>query len=236
MTSKLGGRPLKGAVITDVSSFAAGTVLTKKDIDAAKRAAKVAKLLKNEEDRKQKEKLESLSSQIEKVKARIGDVPIEKGEEDESDETPGSNSDVDLESPGDEKSAYRMLKHLRYAYKNSRNAEGKKGRERLVALMEADSDFKFFVKELMKIEAALLAAKIRKEGDGAGGGAGQQNFFVVLKGLEDEKKLIAAGSGDKTVDLKQITKAMNPDETSYEPEEAVNKMDVPEQLHKPVEG
>lgn len=237
MTSKLGGRPTKDSPISNAfNQLKVGEVLTQKDIAAAKRAAKVAKMMQNEETRKQKVKLDNLSEQIERAKAKLEDVPAAKKEKEEPLETEGTTSNIDLESPEDEKSAYQMLQHLRYAYKNSRDTQGRKGRQRLMALMEADVDFKFFVRELMKIEAALLAVKIRKEGDGAVGGVGQQNFFVVLKGLEDEKKFLIAGSEDKTVDLKQITRAMNPEENSYEPEEEVSKRDAPEQLQKPVEN
>ncbi len=129
--------------------------------------------------------------------------------------------------------AYDMLLHMRYAYRNSKGPTGAKGRQRLVELMNNDADFKFAVKELLKIESALLAAKIRKEGDGVVGGS-NQNFFVVLKGLESERPMLEAMT-DKTVDMKQIQKAMNPDENSYEPEEEVNQRDAPEPLSKSIE-
>jgi hypothetical protein len=109
----------------------------------------------------------------------------------------------------DEKSAYQMLSDLRYAYRNSKGAGGAVGKRRLVELMESDPEFKFMVKELMKIESALLAAKIRtKEGPGDT----NQMVFVVLKGLEDEKKFEADGG---VLDVKQIARAMNPDGSEY---------------------
>jgi NurA-like 5'-3' nuclease len=106
----------------------------------------------------------------------------------------------------------RMLEDLRYGYQYSVGPTGKKGKQRLEELMQSDSEFKFAVRELLKIEGALLAAKIRKEGDNSG--ATQQNVFVVLKGLDEDKKYIEMF--DKTVDLKQISRATNPDGSELE--------------------
>ncbi len=103
---------------------------------------------------------------------------------------------------------------------------GKKGKQRLVELMESDTEFKFVVKELMKIESALMSAKARKNEEP--GGVGQQNFFVILKGLEDEKKFLPVG--DKTVDMRQITQAISPEENSYEAEDVVDQRAAPEML------
>lgn len=132
----------------------------------------------------------------------------------------------EVEELDDEKSAYQMLQDLRYGYRNSVGPGGKKGKQRLVELMESDTEFKFVVKELMKIESALMAAKARKNEEP--GGVVQQNFFVILKGLEDEKKYLPLG--DKTVDMAQIRHAISPEETSYEPEEEVSQRDAPEML------
>jgi len=129
----------------------------------------------------------------------------------------------------DEKSASKMLQDLRYAYRNAVGPDGKKGRNRLLALLESDAEFKFAVRELVKVDTAIVTAKLRKN-EGPEGGVGQQNFFVVLKGLEEEKKFLTAGTEDKTVDMKQIQRAMNPDENSYEPEEETDKNAAPEIL------
>ena len=99
--------------------------------------------------------------------------------------------------------------------------------------MDDDKEFKFMVKELLKIEASLMAAKIRKEGDTESPGSRQQNFFVVLKGLEEEKKLLSdAGVVDKTVDMKQIQRAINPDLGEVYEAEEESKSVPPEQLSK----
>jgi len=196
MTSKLGGRPTKDAPISD--AFNPVKKLGRQDIAAFRRERDAALRVQREE--------EALKS---RAKAAKDDEALE------------SEKDLD-----DEKSAYQMLQDLRYGYRNSVGPGGKKGKQRLVELMESDTEFKFVVKELMKIESALMSAKARKNEEP--GGVGQQNFFVILKGLEDEKKFL--GAVDKTVDMKQISQAINPEENSYEPEEEVNQRDAPEML------
>lgn len=130
--------------------------------------------------------------------------------------------------------AYKMLHDLRYAYRNAEGTGGKKGKMRLLELLEGDAEFKFAVKELLKIEASLIAAKIRKDGDIAPGQQAQ-SVFVVLKGLDVATAQITV-SDDKTVDLKQISRAINPtDDGSYEGEEESSTA-PPEMLLKPVEG
>lgn len=196
MTSKLGGRPTKDAPISD--GFNPAKRLGKQDIMAFRR----------ERDAALRKEREGLAA-----KAR------EKAKRD--DESPEDVKDLD-----DEASAYQMLQDLRYGYRNSVGPGGKKGKQRLVELMESDAEFKFVVKELMKIESALMAAKARKNEEP--GGSGQQNFFVILKGLEDEKKFLPVR--DKTVDMAQITNAINPEETRYEAEETVDQRAAPEML------
>ena len=104
---------------------------------------------------------------------------------------------------------YKTTKYIYiFFYTLYRKAQGRK---KLLDLVdEDDKQFLFLVKELMKIEASILSAKIRKEGVGDGTGV-NQNFFVVLKGLEEDKKILESISKD--VDMKQISKAMNPDGT-----------------------
>jgi len=121
-------------------------------------------------------------------------------------EDEGGKRKFDIDEDDDRSSA-QMLKDMRWVYRNV------KGRSKLKLLVEDDDkQFVFMVKELMKIEASILAAKIRKEGVGAEGGV-NQNFFVVLKGLEEDKAILE--QVDKTVDMKQIARAMNPDGTEF---------------------
>jgi hypothetical protein len=224
MTTKRGGRKTKGSSISDAfNQLKVGDVLTKRDKAAIKRAEQMERYKQDEEKRKMLEKFNSLKEKVEKAAEKVSDVPEEKPEED-------SQENVPEDPQEDEKSAHKMLLDLRYAYRNSKGSDGKKGRQRLVSLMESDPEFKFAVKELLKIESALLAARIRNKENEDGTKIGQQNFFVVLKGLDDERKYLA---DDKTVDLKQIKHVMNPTaESKYEPEEVVDKRAAPEQLRK----
>lgn len=106
-------------------------------------------------------------------------------------------------SEGFDKNAYQMLGDMRHAYRKGG------GRTKLAQFTQSDDrNFVFLVKELMKIESALLSAKIRKENSTASGG-NQQNFFVVIKGLEDEPQ-IAAAKGRNGIDFNQIQQAMDP--------------------------
>ena len=119
-----------------------------------------------------------------------------------------------------EKSANQMLADMRWVYRKL------KGRKKLEELVKGDDkQFVFMIKELMKIESSLLTAQIRKEGDIQGGG--QQNFFVVLKGLEDSQSV--KGAVDKTIDLNQIQDALNPNAQRFEIEEKPRE-DRPEEL------
>jgi hypothetical protein len=207
-----GGRAPKDAPISDgYNPTKLGPHATKKEIAAAKRTMRLEKERLEHERRKQQVELDKVAKQVAKVQEKIGVSAYETGGDGEDELSTQSPDASPVASPDeDDKSAQQMLQHLRYAYRNSVGPNGKKGRSRLVELMENDGEFKFAVKELMKIEASLLAAKIRRKDEG-NGGVGQQNFFVVLKGLEEDKKFLPAGKVDKTVDMKQIQRAINPD-------------------------
>ena len=108
----------------------------------------------------------------------------------------------------------QLLQDLRWAYRNSVSSDGKKGRQRLMELMKNDADFKFAMKELMRIEAAIASTKVRMREDQDVG----TTTFVILKGLADPVK--EAEKSD-VLDLVQIADAFNPNaETKipYEPE------------------
>ena len=126
---------------------------------------------------------------------------------------------AEMEEEYSKKSANQMLNDMRWIY---RAVDGRKKLKKLV--QDDDKQFVIMVKELMKIEASLLTAQIRK--DGEIGGVGPQNFFVVLKGLEE---VSVKGVVDKTVDMKQIQEALNPNAQKYEVE-ADNRGDRPDEL------
>lgn len=126
------------------------------------------------------------------------------------------------EEKEDEILGSQMFQDMRFIYKKLN------GRNKLEAWAKDDKNFMTLAKELMKQELALLTAKIRK-GEGEGPNGQNQNFFVVLKGLEDTK--IVAGAEDKTVDMKQIHHVLEPESGAYEPDQPEvekQRLDTPE--------
>lgn len=107
----------------------------------------------------------------------------------------------------DEQSAYQMLLDMRYVYKK---VDGRKKLKTLIA--SDDKQFVFMVKELMKIEAQLMSAKIKAKEDLNGGT--QQTVFVVLKGLEGMPKMLDVTPEDD-VDHRQIAAALTPEGSEY---------------------
>ncbi len=234
MPRRPGTVPKDQLIVDGFNQKKLGPRATKADIHKAKRAANMAKARIELERKRQVVELEKMEKQLARAKKEVGikdpkpipDAPEPEDEVAVDDSLPPAPDE-------DEKSAHKMLLDLRYAYRNSRGPGGKKGKLRLVELMENDGDFKFAVKELLRIEAALLAAKIRKEGgDGEGKGPGQQNFFVVLKGLEDGPKMLEAAKGDAMVDMKQVQRAINPEQGEVYEVEEESRSAPPEQLQK----
>jgi len=103
-----------------------------------------------------------------------------------------------------------LLADMRWVYRQVN------GRKKLKELIKGDDkQFVFMVKELMKIEAA----KILKTKDGD---TSSQTVFVVLKGLDEEKKYLV----DDAVNLKQVQHVIQPESGEFEPEPEVEKMEV----------
>lgn len=180
------------------------------------RKAKLEKARQDNEKRKAERDLQALEEQVKLARQAMGKKPKEKVVEDDSE--PDSNP---ANPEDDVKSAYQMLQDMRWVYKNV------KGRQRLKELCADDKQFLFMVKELMKIEAGLMNAKIKRNEDGEGGG--QTTVFVVMKGLMDEVKVPDKkvgkvidvgnkddGDSDQEVDFKQIEHILNPEAAPYE--------------------
>lgn len=193
-----GGRAPKDAPISDGFNPLKRGGMSLRELKKAERAALVKKRALQTEKAKIEMAVTKLTEKQAAVESELGEKPVVE-------EAPPQNQDA-----ADEKSAYQMLTDLRYAYRHSKGANGAVGKRRLVELMESDPEFKFMVKELMKIESALLAAKIRS--DKGPDMQANQMVFVVLKGLEEEKKFEQVGD----VDIKQIARAMNPDGSEYD--------------------
>ena len=151
-------------------------------------------------NRSKKETISKLEQQAARVQARLQKETEAKEKKEKA--------QVEKDEREDERSAYQMLKDLRFAYRNAIGKDGKKGKQRLVQLMANDIDFKFAMKELMRIEASLLGAKIRAKD--TGGGNGNVTTFVVLKGLHDEGPQLLGEKKDSLIDIAQITNAVSP--------------------------
>lgn len=106
---------------------------------------------------------------------------------------------------GLDKNAYQMLGDMREAYRRG----GGKAKLAEFALSD-DKTFVFLVKELMKLESALLAAKIRKEAPNTASAGNQQNFFVVIKGLEQDPAANAIEMGKSGIDFIRFQQAVDP--------------------------
>lgn len=125
--------------------------------------------------------------------------------------------------------ALEMLSDMRFVYKK---LGGKKKLQKM--LKEDDKLYVAMVKELLKIESALMAVQLRKVESGGNGGEGRQNFFVVIKGLEQENRIMQqfGRESNSPIDMEHlITKTLNPLNLGdpFE-EEATNKNNPPEML------
>ena len=181
--------------------------MTKLDLALAKKAAAVEEK-KKRLAREMLRKAEVESKRLEKEAIKIGLEKLAKDAVEAMEGTgsvPGDEVDTD-----DDKSANQMLADMRWVYRKV------KGRKRLKELIEGDDkQFVFMIKELMKIEAA----KIMKNKDD---GSPNQTVFVVLKGLDEEKKYLV----DDAVNLKQVQHVIQPESGEFEPEPEVEKMEV----------
>jgi hypothetical protein len=186
-----GGKKPKGSEISENFNQEKEGNLSEKEL---------ARLARNEYVREWKRK-----DRLKKKEILAGIVPRETKAGNDTDSEPESyQNDLD-----DGKSPAQMLQDMRYAYAMA------DGRKKLMKLIKGDDrQFVAMVKELMKIETAILTTKIRAKADEGGKGGGQ-TVFVILKGLEDEKKIMEIVQ-DKDVDMKQITQAINPDGSDFD--------------------
>lgn len=207
MTSKLGGRPVKGSEIVNNFSVKGKTTLSRKELKKVKASTKLCSVC-----RKHPAHSKGLCNTC-YSKERTKGLKI---------------ADANYEDLDNDKSSNQMLQDMRWVYRKI------KGRDKLKKLIKDDDrQFVFMVKELMKIESALLTTKIRKEGGDSI--TTQKAVFVVLKGLEDEKQITEVLSSSD-VDIKKIQRAINPamGDIYDNDEESKNKWDAPEQLHKQI--
>lgn len=210
------GRKTKDAPITENFNPDKTIKLNRAELAAAKRQAvrdnRQAKLDDEERRRLRKEK-KAFEKQLldEKLRelARVGLEATEEEKEAEKRELALEAAGKGSTDPEDEQSAYQMLQDMRYVYRKV------KGRTKLRDLIASDDkQFVFMVKELMKIEAQLMSAKIRAKEDLSG--SAQQTVFVVLKGLEDDPRILDVSPVEDTdIDQRQIAAALTPEGKEY---------------------
>lgn len=102
----------------------------------------------------------------------------------------------------DDEAGVALLKDMRSIYRIL------KGKTRLQRLMKDDKQFLFMAREMMKMESAQMIAKTRR-GDEENLG---RTVFVVLKGLEDAKKIEKEMQNTEEV---RVMTAINPDGSDF---------------------
>jgi hypothetical protein len=228
MTTKRGGRPYKNAKIADgFNQSKAG--ITKKDIAQAKRVAAAERKLgaqaKSAVPAKPKPSTPKGTYQPDNVLPPVitgydeEGWPIFAETEEPAPAGAAGTSEPKHPPPGsededDEATAHQMLADMRWVYKQVQ------GRSKLKTLMAGDKEFMGMVKELMKAEISIITNKMKGKD-----GGGRQGFFVILKGLEEEKPIVKALQENKVIDIRQIERAINPAE--YQPDQ-----DDSEQVHE----
>lgn len=156
-----------------------------------------------------KRKVEEAEAKAAKRKEAKEKKDAEKIEKEIEGGKPDVEGDVGVED--------ELFNDLLHAYKTAKNGAGEKGRARLVKMMANDSDFKFAMKELLKLASAAKVAKIKTK---EVGGSGNVTTFVILKGLHDDV-VMTAEKKDSVIDFDQIRDAVNPTsepKIAYEPE------------------
>ena len=119
-------------------------------------------------------------------------------------EASGKNSKENSEDVLTENSWAYMLKDMRKAYKEAG------GKTKLLKLIKDDDKMLMaMVRELMKVEASLMATELRNKDNNPGE---KPVVFVILKGLHDEEALLKTKEDD-VVDLAQVNESLNPNAT-----------------------
>lgn len=213
------GRKTKDALISENFNTNKTIKLNRAELAAAKKEA-MSNARKAKEDDAERKRLRKEKTALERKIMREQLIKMaQKGLEATEEEAENERRELAKEAAEaaakegkkavqeDEQSAYQMLLDMRYVYKK---VDGRKKLKTLIA--SDDKQFVFMVKELMKIEAQLMSAKIRAKEDLNGGA--QQTVFVVLKGLEDMPKMLDVTPEDD-VDHRQIAAALTPEGSEY---------------------
>ena len=213
------GRKTKDAPITDNFNPDKTIKLNRAELAAAKRQVtterKKVKTAESERRRLRREQKALDKKLLEEKLRELAKIGLAVTEEEKEVERQELEKEAVQETQGkpkgsedDEQSAYQMLQDMRFVYRKV------KGRKKLAELIATDDkQFVFMVKELMKIEAQLMSAKIRAREDLSG--TAQQTVFVVLKGLEDVPTILDI-TGESSIDHRQIASALTPEGGEYE--------------------
>lgn len=216
MVMRKEGRKPKDAMIVDGFNMEKKGGLSKKGI----REARMEKARLEREEKARRAHVDKLESDLAGLRKALGDA--EAGIVPDIPDM--SDYDLDAEMEDHDKNAFQMLKDMREIYRKVG------GKAKLQRLMKEDKAFMYMVKELIKIETSLLAAKIKAKSEGFGGG--QQTVFVVMKGLHDDPTQVDTmiTVGNRQIDMGQIRNALNPASIKQEQrqEEAPKKIEGPE--------
>jgi hypothetical protein len=118
------------------------------------------------EEKARQKKQEKINKEIQELNLKLSQAKAKLGISDD----PGTS-----DTSGQNISTDKMIQDLRWAYSQLN------GRQKLKEMMADDKQFSFIVKELLRLEAA------EKEKDK--GGSSGMGFFVIIRGLNDEKAL-----------------------------------------------
>lgn len=154
--------------------------------------------------RELKKRVEGIAEEVKKKEEAVG-------------KTRKNSKKKDVDELGLDDDDYKMLADMRAVYKSLG------GKAKLMKLIKSDDkNLLGMIKDLMKIEGSLMAAKLKGKGDGLGG----QAVFVILKGLQTEADILDPKKG--AIDLNQVSDAINPS--------AAAKVEYEEEMVRPENG
>jgi hypothetical protein len=199
--TKTGGGKPKDSAITQ-------TVNTDKNDNISRseqRRINMEKKRIEEENKKKREKLLKAKQKYQEALEELG-------------ETDGEIA-VDLD---ESQFSRQMISDMREVFKSAG------GKKMLLDLVKDDpKQFRDLIKELMRVETALMVRELNKK-EAASGNVDSPAVFVILKGLETPEQVVNKYN-DPDVDLAQIENALNPSaEKSVEVEEVKDTLGAPE--------
>lgn len=201
-----GDRPSKGQQIrSTVNTKKLGAKLTKEDRLKLKIEQKRKKLEDLKAKREEKDRI--AAERLAKLKAKAAAPSTDDWLREDGPEPPPPPKSKRPRKPkadDDEDSTTQMITDLRWVIKQALSKGGKKGRERLLELVQNDDKlFVSIVKELAKVEASVATAEAKKKNERQGTAT-----LVILKGLHDdgERREVSA----RGVDIRAVREGFDP--------------------------